>query len=179
MRRCRGSGGVLAAVDPWQNVISTGVRPWLQEPAADLDSLARELHLEADYLRRIQRLLEHKQQVIFYGPPGTGKTYVAKRLAQLFAATGGVVETVQFHPSYAYEDFVEGYRPRLTNGQAGFALVYGPLRRIADAAAKASGTCVLLMDEINRERREAVRRTVYLLEYRNERTSNASLGTEP
>jgi 5-methylcytosine-specific restriction enzyme B len=138
----------------------------------DIDSLARELHLDADYLRRIQRLLEHKQQVIFYGPPGTGKTYVAKRLAQLFAATGGVVETVQFHPSYAYEDFVEGYRPRLTNGQAGFALVHGPLRRIADAAAKASGTCMLLIDEINRGNVAKVfGELYYLLEYRNERIS--------
>jgi 5-methylcytosine-specific restriction endonuclease McrBC GTP-binding regulatory subunit McrB len=138
----------------------------------DIDGLARELHLDADYLRRIQRLLEHKQQVIFYGPPGTGKTYVAKRLAQLFAATEGVVETVQFHPSYAYEDFVEGYRPRLTNGQAGFALVHGPLRRIADAAAKTSGTCMLLIDEINRGNVAKVfGELYYLLEYRNERIS--------
>jgi hypothetical protein len=29
----RSSGGVLAAVNPWQNVISTGVRPW---PAPEL-----------------------------------------------------------------------------------------------------------------------------------------------
>lgn len=139
---------------------------------AGIDDLARDLHLDRDYLRRIQRLLEHKQQVIFYGPPGTGKTFVAKSLAQLFAADGGVVETVQFHPSYAYEDFVEGYRPRLTNGQAGFALVHGPLRRIADAAAKSNGTCVLLIDEVNRGNVAKVfGELYYLLEYRNERIS--------
>jgi MoxR-like ATPase len=137
-----------------------------------LDLLARELQLDVDYLRRIQRLLEHKQQVIFYGPPGTGKTYVAKKLAELFAASGGVIEKVQFHPSYAYEDFVEGYRPRLTNGQPGFALVHGPLRRIADQARERDATCVLLIDEINRANVAKVfGELYYLLEYRNEHIS--------
>lgn len=141
-------------------------------PAVGIKGLAQELHLDPDYLKRIQRLLDHKQQVIFYGPPGTGKTYVAKKLAQLFASGGGLVETVQFHPSYAYEDFVEGYRPRLTDGQAGFALVHGPLRRIADAAAKSKGTCVLLIDEINRGNVAKVfGELYYLLEYRNEQIS--------
>jgi 5-methylcytosine-specific restriction protein B len=143
-----------------------------EEDDDDLEILARELHLDVSYLRLIQQLLEHKRQVIFYGPPGTGKTYVAKKLAELFAANGGVVEKVQFHPSYAYEDFVEGYRPRLTNGQAGFALIQGPLRRIAEQARKTDATCVLLIDEINRGNVAKVfGELYYLLEYRDEQIS--------
>ncbi len=56
-----------------------------------------------------------RQQLIFYGPPGTGKTYVAQELAEYFVSYerggGGHVQVVQFHPSYAYEDFIEGIRP--------------------------------------------------------------------
>jgi hypothetical protein len=137
-----------------------------------LSALAAELYLDVEYLRRIERLLDHKQQVIFYGPPGTGKTYVAKKLAGLFASNGGVVEKVQFHPSYTYEDFVEGYRPRLLEGRPGFALVDGPLKRIAQAAQAGDVTCVLLIDEINRGNVAKVfGELYYLLEYRNERMS--------
>ena len=108
--------------------------------------------METDHLERIVLLLQHRCQVIFYGPPGTGKTYVARKLATHLTGDQDRVQLVQFHPSYAYEDFVEGYRPtRLEGGAAGFALREGPLKRIARQAAKATGeTFVLIIDEINR-----------------------------
>ena len=78
---------------------------------------------------------------------------------------------VQFHPSYAYEDFIEGFRPRLTEGgQAGFTLTEGPLRRIAEQArAKPAATFILVIDEINRGNLSKVLGELYfLLEYRDE-----------
>ena len=40
----------------------------------------------------------------------------------------GRMNLVQFHPSYAYEDFVRGFRPKNTDsGQVGFTLQDGPL----------------------------------------------------
>jgi len=127
--------------------------------------------MDEGYLDRIVRLLAHRGQVIFYGPPGTGKTYVARELAAHLAGSKDRVQLVQFHPSYAYEDFVEGYRPaRLEGGTAGFELREGPLKRIAERAREADEqTFVLIIDEINRGNLAKVFGELYfLLEYRKE-----------
>ncbi len=73
---------------------------------ADLEKPADELLLDPGFLHRIETLLEDKRQVIFQGPPGTGKTFVARKLAVRLAGSPERVRLVQFHPSYAYEDFV-------------------------------------------------------------------------
>lgn len=141
------------------------------EPAgtSTLSDLADDLLMDEQYLERIVRLLQDRFQVIFYGPPGTGKTYVARELAAHLAGSNGTVELVQFHPSYAYEDFIEGFRPaQLESGQAGFKLREGPLKRIAERAAESPGANhVLIIDEINRGNVAKVFGELYfLLEYR-------------
>jgi 5-methylcytosine-specific restriction protein B len=148
----------------WWLLHRVRVRP---EP---LTALADELYLTETFLARILRLLDDKGQVVFYGPPGTGKTYVARRLAGHIARGGGTVEKVQFHPSYAYEDFIEGYRPRLVNWQVTYEVVDGPLKRIAAAAQERSDvTHVLLIDELNRANvAKVLGELLFLLEYRDE-----------
>ncbi len=135
-----------------------------------LEELAEELLLDVAFLRRIEALLEDKGQVIFQGPPGTGKTYVARKLAVRLAGSAERVRLVQFHPSYAYEDFVQGFRPRLKNDQPGFELRDGPL---LDMAKRARGNPdakhFLVIDEINRGNLAKVFGELYfLLEYRDE-----------
>ncbi len=135
----------------------------------DLDALADELMLDARFLRDIKQLLNEKGQVIFQGPPGTGKTYVARELAACLAGSDERVRLVQFHPSYAYEDFVQGFRPTLEDGQAGFALRNGPLVEMADRARNApvDQKHFLIIDEINRGNIAKVFGELYfLLEYR-------------
>ncbi len=156
--------------DPW------GIQEfcwWLRAesgPASPLSALADELYLPERFLQRILRLLDDKGQTVFYGPPGTGKTFVARRLAEHIAG-GGMVEMVQFHPSYAYEDFVEGYRPRLVKGQVTYEVVDGPLKRIAThARAHPDFTHVLLIDELNRGNiAKILGELLFLLEYRDEK----------
>lgn len=140
-----------------------------QQPNS-LAELATALLFEQSELGKIERLLSDKGQVIFFGPPGTGKTYVARRLARWWAGSDTRVAMVQLHPSYAYEDFVEGYRPHLMNGQPGFSLVDGPLKRIAQAAREApEQRHVLVIDELNRGNVAKVFGELYfLLEYRSE-----------
>ena len=143
------------------------------EPAKterDLDDCAEEWLLDAGWLRKITKLLEEKRQLIFQGPPGTGKTWLARKLAQHLAGNGGESRLVQFHPSYAYEDFVQGYRPTLTDGNAGFSLRNGPLLEMAGRARKAPDEKhFLVIDEINRGNLAKVFGELYfLLEYRDE-----------
>ena len=142
-------------------------------PTESLNDVAKRLLWDPAHLRNIQRLLEDKRQIVFYGPPGTGKTYVALELARHFAGTEDRTDLVQFHPSYAYEDFVEGYRPEDQNGQPGFRLSKGPLKRIADKARDHPGaTHVLVIDEINRGNVARVFGELYfLLEYRDREIS--------
>ena len=147
-----------------------------REKGEGLKDLADRLYLpDTSFLKEIQDLLAEKRQVIFQGPPGTGKTYVARELARFLAGgdanADNRVTLVQFHPSYAYEDFVQGYRPTLTDGQAGFKLQKGPLLRAAERARQdEGGKHYLIIDEINRGNLAAVFGELYfLLEYRGEK----------
>lgn len=131
-----------------------------------MEDLAAELYLDPSFLDDARLLIEDRRQVIFTGSPGTGKTYVARRLAAWLAGSDERVELVQLHPSYSYEDFVEGYRPT-ANG--GFDLRPGPLRVVAERASKdREHTYVLLVDELNRGNVARVFGELYfLLEYRD------------
>ena len=137
-----------------------------------LEALADELYFDIGFLHDIERLLEEKGQVILQGPPGTGKTYVARELAECLAGSRERVRLVQFHPSYAYEDFVQGYRPSIVDGRPGFVLKDGPLVEMAEAARKAprDQKHFLVIDEINRGNlAKVLGELYYLLEYRDEK----------
>ncbi|MCC9194431.1 AAA family ATPase [Arthrobacter sp. zg-Y916] len=138
------------------------------------DELAEKLLMPRDDLQELIDLLQSRNQIVFYGPPGTGKTFLAGKIARYLAGDEHAdhVTTVQFHPSYAYEDFFEGYRPvKGTDGQVSFALTPGPLRRIAaEAAAHRNKPYFLIIDEMNRGNLAKVFGELYfLLEYRDQR----------
>lgn len=134
------------------------------------EEVAHKLFLPQDWLQHeVVDLLAEKCQVIFFGPPGTGKTLVAQRLAQDLTRNGGSWDLIQFHPSYSYEDFFEGYRPRREGDVLTYALTWGPLRRMADAAKADPGQpYVLVVDEINRGNVAKIfGELLFLLEYRD------------
>ena len=139
------------------------------QPASLLPALADRLLFPHDFLSNIESLLDDKRQVIFQGPPGTGKTYVARELAACLAGSAERVRLVQFHPSYAYEDFVQGFRPTIGRGQPGFELRNGPLVEMAQQARlEPREKHFLMIDEINRGNLAKVFGELYfLLEYRD------------
>jgi 5-methylcytosine-specific restriction protein B len=133
---------------------------------------ARSLFMDRSDLAKIADLLWEKKQIILYGPPGTGKTWLARKLARhLTNDMDGAVRLVQFHPSYSYEDFFEGFRPLPSSGGSlSFDLRPGPFRDFAETAEDDSSTpYILVIDEINRANLAKVFGELYfLLEYRDE-----------
>ena len=126
-------------------------------------------------VRRIEDVLKRKSQVILYGPPGTGKTYYAEKAARELSArkhfrkpfsdlnetekttvTGdgrnsGFVRVCCFHPSYGYEDFIEGIKPKIINNNTQFELTDGIFKSFCkEAAARPENDFFLIIDEINR-----------------------------
>lgn len=94
-------------------------------------------------------LLRTKKNIIMQGAPGVGKTYAAKRLAysMMGVKDASRVMLVQFHQSYSYEDFIEGYRP----SGAGFELVKGAFYSFCKKAADdEDNEYFFIIDEINR-----------------------------
>ena len=140
-------------------------------PPCDFQDLTKRTYLTSDFLEEIEILLNDKRQVIFQGPPGTGKTYVAQELAMCLAGSEERVWLVQFHPSYAYEDFIQGFRPTQKKRKIGFVLRDGPLLWAArQARKKPTMKHFLIIDEINRGNLAKVFGELYfLLEYRDKK----------
>ena len=157
------------AFQTWRGEIEQGGEIDLdRSDSGSLQDLAKSLYLDEELLQGLVDLLEHKKQIILQGPPGTGKTFIARALAHYLADDPDAVDLIQFHASYSYEDFVEGYRPDPST--QGFTLRPGPLRRAAQRALEQPDvTHFLIIDEINRGNLAKVFGELYfLLEYRGE-----------
>ena len=115
--------------------------------AAGADDEPEPLPENDPLLRMVRRLLEQWGGVILVGPPGTSKTYFARRIALSLAGSSARVRYVQFHASYQYEDFVQGYVPE----EGGFRLAEKHLLKLCDEAGRDSRvTYVIVIDELSR-----------------------------
>ncbi|RMH00666.1 MAG: AAA family ATPase [Chloroflexi bacterium] len=160
-------------------VLRESASPFTTNPPYTLTNCATETGYPESELARWVQAIERKGQAILYGPPGTGKTFMARQLARhLVSESDGLIELVQFHPAYAYEDFIQGLRPVLAeNGMIRYEQVPGRFLAFCHEANQRNGRCVLIIDEINRANLATVfGELMYLLEYRNESIPLAGSG---
>uniref|UniRef100_A0A540VA47 AAA family ATPase n=2 Tax=Litorilinea aerophila TaxID=1204385 RepID=A0A540VA47_9CHLR len=150
-----------------------------RNPEYSFEQMVADTGLDQFTLARWVRAIERKKQAILYGPPGTGKTFLAERLASYLVSGGnGLVELVQFHPAYTYEDFIQGIRPESDGDRLRYPLKPGRFLNFIVRARERTGKSVLIIDEINRANLARVfGELMYLLEYRDREIPLAGGGT--
>lgn len=114
-----------------------------------IEQAMADVFMPREAFQQIVDALAARKNVILEGAPGVGKTFVARRLAWALMQRQdhSRVEMVQFHQSYAYEDFVQGWRPDAN----GFRLCNGVFYRFCDRArSRPEEPFVFIIDEINR-----------------------------
>lgn len=121
----------------------------IKYPLYSKDDFLNEVYMDEDTYNTLTELLEAKYNVILQGAPGVGKTFAAKRLAYSIMGQKDTsrVAMVQFHQSYSYEDFIQGYRP----SNDGFELENGTFYKFCKEAEEDNERpYFFIIDEINR-----------------------------
>lgn len=127
-----------------EKVVEDDPKPYTEE------DFKNEVYIPDEKYDDMVSLLNKKKNIILTGAPGVGKTFMAKRLAYSIMGSkdNNRVKMIQFHQSYSYEEFIEGYRPTPTGG---FKLDKGLFYEFCKKAEKdISRPYYLIIDEINR-----------------------------
>ena len=141
--------------DVFKLIDAYGEKPKVTPPtttrdAYDINTALSDLFVEETQFGRILDSIALRKNLILQGPPGVGKTFIARRIAWCLIGRkdSRPIEMVQLHQSYAYEDFVQGWRPTKTGG---FTLRNGVFFEFCTRAEQQPETrFVFIIDEINR-----------------------------
>lgn len=133
-----------------QAIADSGVVARPREDRNDFQDLA--IRADDPILALVRELLDDDEYggVVFVGPPGTSKSWYAVQVALALADGDKTrIRKVQFHRSFQYEHFVEGFLP--DDEGTGFELREQlMLRLMEDADTDRGATFVVLIDELSR-----------------------------
>lgn len=118
-------------------------------PAYSPEEFLSEVYMDREDYETLVAVLKKKKNIILQGAPGVGKTFAAKRLAYSIMGEKNPerVQMIQFHQSYSYEDFIEGYRP----ADNGFEIRKGSFYKFCKKAVDDDeNDYFFIIDEINR-----------------------------
>ncbi|HEG5396313.1 TPA: AAA family ATPase [Campylobacter coli] len=161
----------------------------LYQAAYDFANLCGKADIKSNDLEGFKELLKTHKNIIFHGIPGTGKTYTIVNNIKNIIKNENQMLITQFHPSFSYEDFIEGIKPvGIENGQLKLELKNGIFREFCDKAKEEEEKFLgelekgnfnealsdygyfFIADEINRaELSRVFGELLYALEYRGEK----------
>lgn len=101
-----------------------------------------------------QLLARGSKGILFSGPPGTSKTWYALKIAiKIISGDEEKLERVQFHPSFSYEDFIEGLVS--TGSATGNEPMFKPKDKVflnlcEKARSNADDLYIMVIDEFSR-----------------------------
>ncbi|MCR5836030.1 MAG: AAA family ATPase [Lachnospiraceae bacterium] len=145
----------------------------IEYPPYSPEKFLEEVYMSSDDYDTLVELIRIKKNVILQGAPGVGKTYAAKRLAysMMGCKDQNRVMLVQFHQSYTYEDFVEGFRPASSGD--GFEIKKGAFYKFCKRAADdIDNEYFFIIDEINRGNLSKIFGELFML-VENDKRGNA------
>ncbi|HEB9349801.1 TPA: AAA family ATPase [Campylobacter coli] len=161
----------------------------LYQAAYDFANLCGKADIKSNDLEGFKELLKTHKNIIFHGIPGTGKTYTIVNNIKNIIKNENQMLITQFHPSFSYEDFIEGIKPTgIENGQLKLELKNGIFREFCNKAKEEEKEFLgelekgnfnealsdygyfFIADEINRaELSRVFGELLYALEYRGEK----------
>ena len=136
--------------NPQDKIIDTDASQGTSQHFYTKTNFLQEVFVSAEAFDEMVSVLEKKKNIILTGAPGVGKTFAARRLAwtMMGERDDERVEFVQFHQSYAYEDFICGYKP---SSDGGFELREGVFYTFCKKAENdPARPYFFIIDEINR-----------------------------
>lgn len=175
--------------DDKNNNVTESVYYKLYQTAYEFLNLCGKADIKSNDLKGFLGLLKINKNIIFHGIPGTGKTYTIINNIKNIINDENQMLITQFHPSFSYEDFIEGIKPVgiEKNGQLKLELKDGIFREFCNKAkneekefleklekenfneALSNHGYFFIADEINRaELSRVFGELLYALEYRGE-----------
>ncbi|MFJ7467272.1 AAA family ATPase [Peribacillus frigoritolerans] len=148
--------------------------PSAPEDEKDTKQIENDIFISDEMQFKIVNLLKYKKNIILQGSPGVGKTYIAEKLIKnTFNVTDDQLLQIQFHQSFSYEDFIEGYRP---NEEGKFELQNGLFKQfVKEALQNNEIDYFLIIDEINRGNLSKIFGELFMLIENDKRGKNIKL----